>query len=301
MRFLWRTSALAMLLVLALGSRDVAADDTRVVSHGPRDQKVVALTFDDGWSTPRCHKILEILVLEKVPATFFPNALYVRQHPEFWQRVAELGFPIGNHTVNHRDLTKLTGAGVFKEIDRDREIVEQITGVRMIRVMRPPYGLYNKRTLRQSARAGFPTLLLWDTTASDTSRHSTERSMLKAALSGRNGSVVVLHCGPKATPRILRRIIKGYRARGFAFVTIPELLGIERPTRVVHRAWEWWPLHAPPEPVVIAGACPPRTVIAEAGPQSASRMGWKRPVWSRRPPIPCWKRPSQAAARIGQS
>ena len=127
--------------------------------------------------------------------------------------------------MNHRDLTKLTGAGVFKEIDRDREIVEQITGVRMIRVMRPPYGLYNKLTLRQSARAGFPTLLLWDTTASDTSRHSSERSMLKAALSGRNGSVVVLHCGPKATPRILRRIIKGYRARGFAFVTIPSSSG----------------------------------------------------------------------------
>jgi peptidoglycan/xylan/chitin deacetylase (PgdA/CDA1 family) len=301
MRFVQRASAVAVLLLLALGPRDVAADDTGVVSHGPRDQKVIALTFDDGWSTPRCHKILEILVLEKVPATFFPNALYVRQHPEFWQRVAELGFPIGNHTVNHRDLTKLTGAGVFKEIDRDREIVEQITGVRMIRVMRPPYGLYNKRTLRQSARAGFPTLLLWDTTASDTSRHSTERSMLKAALSGRNGSVVVLHCGPKATPRILRRIIDGYRARGFAFVTIPELLGIERPTRAVHRAWEWWPLHAPPEPVAIAGGCPPRTVTAAAGPQSASRMGWKRPVWSRRPANPCWKRPSQAAARIGQS
>ena len=287
MRFLWRTSALAMLLVLALGSRDVAADDTGVVSHGPRDDKVVALTFDDGWSTPRCQKILEILVLEKVPATFFPNALYVRQHPEFWQRVAELGFPIGNHTVNHRDLTKLTGAEVFKEINRDREIVEQITGVRMIRVMRPPYGSYNKRTLRQSARAGFPTLLLWDTTSSDTSRHTSERSMIKAALSGRNGSVVVLHCGPKATPRILRRIIKGYRARGFGFVTIPELLGIERPTRAVNRAWEWWPLHAPPEPVAISGACPPRTVIAAAGPQAASRMGWKRP--------------SQPAARIGQS
>ena len=167
MRIVQRASAVAVLLLLALGPRDVSADDTGVVSHGPRDDKVVALTFDDGWSTPRCHKILEILVLEKVPATFFPNALYVRQHPEFWRRVAELGFPIGNHTVNHRDLTELTGAGVFKEINRDREIVEQITGVRMIRVMRPPYGRYNKRTLRQSARAGFPTILLWDVTASE--------------------------------------------------------------------------------------------------------------------------------------
>ena len=93
MRFLWRTSALAMLLVLALGSRDVAADDTGVVSHGPRDQKVIALTFDDGWSTPRCHKILEILVLEKVPATFFPNALYVRQHPDSGSGSPNSAFP----------------------------------------------------------------------------------------------------------------------------------------------------------------------------------------------------------------
>ena len=299
MRFVQRASVVAVLLLLALGPRDVAADDVGVVWHGPRDDKVVALTFDDGWSTPRCQKILEILVAEKVAATFFPNALYVRQHPEFWRRVAELGFPIGNHTVNHRDLTELTGAGVFKEINRDREIVEQITGVPMIRVMRPPYGSYNERTLRQAARAGFPTLLLWDTTASDTSRRASERSMIKAALSGRNGSVVVLHCGPKATPRILRRIIEGYRARGFQFVTVPVLLGIHTPSRVPHRPWARTLLHAPPAPVVVAGACSPRTVTAAAGLGASSRMGWKRPGWSRRPTNPCWKRPSPAAAPIG--
>jgi peptidoglycan/xylan/chitin deacetylase (PgdA/CDA1 family) len=299
MRFVKRASAVAVLLLLALGPRDAAADDADVFWHGPRDDKVVALTFDDGWSTPRCHKILEILVLEKVPATFFPNALYVRQHPEFWRRVAELGFPIGNHTVNHRDLTELTGAAVFKEINRDREMVEQITGVPMIRVMRPPFGMYDKRTLRQSARAGFPTILLWDVTASDTSRHASDRSMIKSALSGRNGSVVVLHCGPKATPRILRRIIKGYRARGFGFVTVPVLLGLHPPHRVAHRPWVRSRLQALPAPVTVAEACPPRTGTAAAGTQAASRMGWKRPGWSVRPTKPCGEPPSQAAARIG--
>ena len=296
MRFLQRASAVAVLLLLALGPRDVSADDTGVVSHGPRDDKVVALTFDDGWSTPRCQKILEILVAEKVPATFFPNALYVRQHPEFWRRVAELGFPIGNHTVNHRDLTELTGAGVFKEINRDREIVEQITGVRMIRVMRPPYGSYNKRTLRQAARAGFPTLLLWDVTASDTSRHASERSMIKAALSGRNGSVVVLHCGPKATPRILRRIIQGYRARGFGFVTVPALLGINGPTRGPDGAWAWSVAqHRPGHVAEAAKACQRRTVTAAAAAPAGSREWPGRTAWSRRPRASCsaeWSTPS---------
>ena len=123
--------------------------------------------------------------------------------------------------------------------------------------------------------------------------------MIKAALSGRNGSVVVLHCGPKATPRILRRIINGYRARGFGFVTVPVLLGMHAPTRAPHRPWVRSLLHTPPAPVAVAGACPPRTATTAAGLQAASRMGWMRPVWSRRPANPCWKGPSQAAARIG--
>ena len=267
MRFLLRTSVAGVLLVMAFGVGNVAAADPAVVTHGPRDEKVIALTFDDGWSTPRCQKILETLVSENVAATFFPNALYVREHPAFWRRVAELGFPIGNHTTNHRDLTELTGAGVFQEIDRDRKMVERVTGVPMVRVMRPPFGAYNKRTIRQSTKAGFPTLLLWDTTSSDTSRRKSERAMTRDALRGRNGSIVVLHCGPKATPRILPKIIAGYRARGFRFVTIPALLGIDAPSRAVHRPWAWALRH--PGPRYLAA-----TPCANVRPASLRRTGW---------------------------
>ena len=269
MRFLLRTSVAGVFLVMAFGVGSVAAADPAVVTHGPRDEKVIALTFDDGWSTPRCQKILETLVTHDVPATFFPNALYVREHPAFWRRVAELGFPIGNHTTNHRDLTELTGAGVFQEIDRDRKMVERVTGVPMVRVMRPPFGAYDKRTIRQSAKAGFPTLLLWDTTSSDTSRRKSERAMTRDALRGRNGSIVVLHCGPKATPRILPKIIAGYRARGFRFVTIPALLGIDAPSRAVHRPWAWALRHSGPGHL----AATPRA-CATVPPASLRRTGW---------------------------
>ena len=65
--------------------------------------------------------------------------------------------------------------------------------------------------------------------------------MIRAALTGRNGSVVVLHCGPSATPRILLQIIEGYQARGFQFVTVPTLLGMSDPARmgVQRRPWAW--------------------------------------------------------------
>jgi peptidoglycan/xylan/chitin deacetylase (PgdA/CDA1 family) len=288
MRFLPLASALAVVVVLAFGAGDTAAASAREVWHGSRDDKVVALTFDDGWSTSRCSRILDILVAQQVPATFFPNAVYVRRSPDFWRRVARLGFPIGNHTVNHRDLRELSSSAVFKEINRDREIVERITGVPMIRVMRPPYGSYDKRTLRQTARAGFPTLLLWDVTASDTVRGKNDRSMIRDALRGRSGSVVVLHCGPKATPRILPKIIEGYRARGFRFVTVPALLGIDGPTRGPHRPWAWSVVHGGPEHVAAAAeACPRRAVIAAAGASAGSREWPRRTGWSRRPRASC--------------
>jgi len=250
MKSLRRSSLVALLLVLAVGWSDVSAAGAEVVFHGPRDDKVIALTFDDGWSTPRCSKILDILMERRVPATFFPNALYVRRSPDFWRRVARLGFPLGNHTTNHRDLVDLSMSDVFKEFDRDREIVEEITGVPMIRVARPPFGSYDKRTLKQAAAAGFPTLLLWDVASRDTSGSASDRAILKASLTGRNGSVIVLHCGPKVTPRILPRIIDAYEARGFRFVTVPTLLGLASPTRTRverrplawagHRTWTMW-------------------------------------------------------------
>jgi len=50
--------------------------------------------------------------------------------------------------------------------------------------------------------------------------------VLANASAGRPGSIVLLHAGPSVTPRILPALIAGYRARGFTFVTIPDLLGI---------------------------------------------------------------------------
>ena len=50
------------------------------------------------------------------------------------------------------------------------------------------------------------------------------------------GSIVLLHAGPRVTPRALPAIIASYRARGFRFVTLPELPGFPAsPTSVAGR------------------------------------------------------------------
>jgi len=219
-------AVLAVLLAVASVSAVAAGGSAQVLRHGPRVEKVVALTFDDGWGRSAKERILRTLIDEKVPATFFPYALAVRSDPAFWRRVAQAGFPIGNHSYSHPRMTDLTRHEMEWQISASRRLVESITGVPMLRVFRPPYGRYDQRVVDAAASQGFDTLLLWDATAGDSGGDPDYRSVLRGATAGKNGSVVLLHTGRSVTAEALPAIIRSYRSRGFRFVTVPELIGV---------------------------------------------------------------------------
>jgi peptidoglycan/xylan/chitin deacetylase (PgdA/CDA1 family) len=205
---------------------EAASSIARVVSHGARTAHTIALTFDDGSSPQNCRRILAELIAQSVPATFFPMAATLRLDPAFWQLVAKAGYPIGDHTLTHPHLPRLGYRAQLRQMTRSRALVESILDRPMLDVFRPPYGEYDTRTQAAAAAAGFPTLLLWDIDPRDWSSAYTLPHKLAAAERGTNGSVVLLHCGPNATPYLVRDLIAFYRHRGFRFVTVPTLLGI---------------------------------------------------------------------------
>ena len=255
------------MLVVAASATVVAADGSaRVLRHGSRTQKVVALTFDDGWGRTASERILAVLIAEKVSATFFPYALAVRANPELWRRVAAAGFPIGNHTWSHPYMPGLTQHEMEWQIAASKRLIESVTGVPMLRVFRPPYGSYDRRVLAAAANQGFPTALLWDASTGDSGRWPSYRSVLRGGTAGTNGSVVLLHAGPMVTADALRDIIRNYRARGFRFVTVSELLGSARAP---------WPTPSPsptpsptpsPSPTASPGGTPTPTPGSTATP-----------------------------------
>jgi peptidoglycan/xylan/chitin deacetylase (PgdA/CDA1 family) len=189
----------------------------------------VALTFDDGYAPANVQRIFEELKKANVPATFFVNGAYLRWDPALWRAIAAAGFPIGNHTVIHEDVRGKTPAHVVADLTRNAAIVEQVTGRPMIPLFRPPYGDHDAVSDAAAAAAGFPTIVLWDVVGGDADHGATDASVLANASAGLPGSIVLLHAGPSVTPRILPALIARYRARGFTFVTVPELLGITTP------------------------------------------------------------------------
>ncbi|HET9096637.1 MAG TPA: polysaccharide deacetylase family protein, partial [Candidatus Baltobacteraceae bacterium] len=76
----------------------------RTITQGPTNERVVALTYDDGPNPPYTGRILDVLEEEHVHATFFLVGRAVRAFPTIVQREVRDGDAVGNHTWDHRHL-----------------------------------------------------------------------------------------------------------------------------------------------------------------------------------------------------
>jgi len=215
--------------------------------------RTVALTFDDGWNAKNGRMIVDILVREHVPATFFVNGMYVAQDVGLWREIAADGsFVVGNHTYLHRDVTKLSEFDIVTDLRRNARTWLAVTGKPMSWLFRPPYGTRNAATDLAAAKAGYPDVIMWNRDTRDWARIS-DAQMIRNGIGGGNGTIILMHIGPDATPRILGAIIANYRARGFTFVTVPVML-----PRL--------PVAKPVVPTVPASApVPPRPAVPPTG------------------------------------
>jgi len=200
----------------------------RVLSHGSRDRKLVALTFDDGYNPSNTLRILGILRQAHVNATFFVTGRAVQLFPGVWREVAAAGFPIGDHTYDHRALKGLCFSAQLLELSRQADAVRDALGQDPVALMRPPYGSRDATTPLAASAAGDAAVVLWDVDTNDWSGLGAT-AVARRALSGGKGSIVLMHTLYSTTAAALPRIISGYRARGFEFATVGELLGVPGP------------------------------------------------------------------------
>jgi peptidoglycan/xylan/chitin deacetylase (PgdA/CDA1 family) len=195
-----------------------------VVSHGSRTEKQIALTFDDGTNPDNVHRIIGVLYSAKVNATFFPTGRSVQLFPDVWKNVAGLGYPIANHTYSHQSLKGLCYQLQLAELLHDKRVLDGL-GLAMLPVMRPPYEEFDDGTRFATSAAGESHVVLWDVDTMDWTGLSVSEIVSRAVV-GRAGSIVLMHTSPGNTANALRTIISRYRARGYTFVTIGQMLGI---------------------------------------------------------------------------
>lgn len=205
--------------------------DALIIEHGPRDSKMICLTFDacpTGRRKEYDEKVIETLIKEKVPATLFISGRWAEKNPEKVRFLAGLKqFEIANHGYYHLHMTKLTDARVRSELEQTQDILLRLT-VMAPRLFRPPYGEVDDRLAKLACEEGLITIQ-YDIASGDPdvslSAEAITRSVLRQA---RSGSIIVFHMNGngRRTAELLPSVISGLRAKGFEFVTVGRLLEI---------------------------------------------------------------------------
>lgn len=217
------------------GSRPVtgwlAGKDWTVI---PTSRRVVALTFDAGANADAVPSILATLRRQGVPATFFLTGNFVRDFPATAKSIAAAGFRIGDHTVSHPYLTRLSDAAVRQEILGGAAQIAAVTGKNPAPLFRFPFGDADARTIAIANQAGFVPVrwtvdtLGWEGTAGDITAAIVASRVLAAA---QPGEIVLMHVGSNPDDHTtfdadaLPTVISGLRARGYSFVTLDALTG----------------------------------------------------------------------------
>ena len=159
------------------------------------------------------------------PATFFLTGRFVRLYPTVARQVGRR-FPVGDHTVDHADLTRLPAAQVAWEIEAARTQIRRVTGSDAKPWFRFPYGARDARTVGIARRLGYlPVRWTVDAWGWMGSCCQTAKGVLQRTLADlMPGEIVLMHLGSardgsRLDAQALAAVIAAVRARGFRFTT----------------------------------------------------------------------------------
>ncbi|MGA8534527.1 MAG: polysaccharide deacetylase family protein [Candidatus Tumulicola sp.] len=216
----------------------------KTLVSGPKNQRVVALTYDDGPNPPYTNAILEVLRGERVHATFFVVGQAVQAYPQVVRREYDDGNAIGNHTWSHGHLVLYDAASLKETLQRTDQAIYAATG-KHTRIMRPPYGGRDWLVLGEVRRLGY-TPVMWSVPlAKDWEYPPGPLIATRVLRYVGDGSIIDLHdgnrgiicarqhvaahvCDRSADVVATRLIVESLKRRGYRFVTIPELLQMGR-------------------------------------------------------------------------
>ena len=192
-----------------------------VITRVPTKDKVVFLTIDDG-----AHKDPELIRMLReldVPYSAFLSDYVANDDYGYFRRMQRAGAGIHNHTLTHKELPKLSYEGQRREICGQQEVLQKEFG-KAPRLFRPPYGAYNRDTLRAAATCGVTAVPLWAEEA-----WAKRFDWRRADQKFHPGDIILTHFRGKeewggTMPDMVRRTLKTATDQGFAVARLEDYI-----------------------------------------------------------------------------
>lgn len=190
----------------------------------PAPPRLIALTFDDGPYPVTTPLLLDRLRDLGVPGTFFLIGDDAARYPELTRRIAEYGNEIGNHTYSHPDLDRVSAADATAELAKAKDTLVALSGQQSpARLMRPPHGRFTEATLKAAQAAGYD-VVLWSDAPGDWHRTTANQLTTHMLASATAPEIAILHSGSLPTIEMLQAVVPRFRAAGYRFVTVSQLV-----------------------------------------------------------------------------
>lgn len=193
---------------------------------GDTEKQVLYLTFDAGYENGCTEKILDVLKKHNVPAAFFLVGNYIEKNADLVRRMVDEGHIVGNHTMHHYDMRKITDPAAFqKELTDLEQLFCTVTGKTMPKYYRPPQGTYSQENLEMAQKMGYKTVFWslayadWDNNAQPTREQAFNKLLPRV----HNGAVVLLHSTSSTNAEILDELLTKWEEMGYCFESIDRL------------------------------------------------------------------------------
>ncbi|MDL2280483.1 polysaccharide deacetylase family protein [Selenomonadales bacterium OttesenSCG-928-I06] len=201
-----------------------------IVSHGSSNEKIIALTFDDGPYSPYTEQILDVLKEKNVKATFFIVGHNAASNPEIVKRIVSEGHQIGNHTYNHIDLLKTSNKEMIEELSSTNKILFEITG-QEVKIMRPPFGAKDANVVKTAQEKGLQ-VITWSVDGKDWLNRGVDITSNEILTKATSGDIILLHDGDEVksensreqTVIVTKIIVDELIKQGYELTTVDKLL-----------------------------------------------------------------------------
>ena len=212
---------------LIYGSANIQSNFyTKAHCNAVTDEKIIAITFDDGPNPEFTPKVLSILAQQNVPATFFVIGKNIQGNESLIKKMDAAGHTIGNHTFSHSFFIDFKSkTGFMYELDATSDIVYNIIHKRM-KFFRPPYGVTTPHLARASKALNYE-IIGWNVRSLDTTSDKEERIANRVISQIKPGAIVLFHDTSEKTAQVLKQTLNFAKENGFKIVSVEELLKIQ--------------------------------------------------------------------------
>lgn len=188
-----------------------------------RDDQAIALTIDAAWSADKTRFILDTLDRYGIKATFFLCGVWVKAYPDMVKEIASHGHEIGNHSLTHPHMNRLSAEQIRTELSSLDNEIEALTG-RRTTLFRAPFGEYNDTVVSTVRDMGYE-VVQWNIDTVDWKEGRSAETILNGVLPKLSGgSIILSHNNGFEIETYLPTLIEQAQSKGYRFVTISELL-----------------------------------------------------------------------------